>query len=179
MDSRTVNKAEIHIEVRFTLSDFFRPFKPSKTNLVCWTLAVAAWAAIYVLFFSPSAQRQGYLAPIKPAACVVGICLTVALLAAPYLQARMAANNAPIFQETFHYTVSSLGVHVQTENSRTEYTWSAFREVVETPELFILRRRTDSASYLPKRCFSKPEDVPRLRSLISDYFRGDCNFQNN
>ena len=82
------------------------------TNVVCWVLAVATCAATYDLFFSPSVQRQRYLAPVKPAVCAVGIRLVIAFLVAPYLQARIAIKKSPIFHETCHYTISSLGVHV-------------------------------------------------------------------
>ena len=65
------------------------------------SLALATCAMTYALFFSPSAQKQGYLAPIKPAAFVVGICMVVALLVAPYLQARMAAKQVAYLSGNF------------------------------------------------------------------------------
>jgi hypothetical protein len=97
--------------------------------------------------------------------------ILLALLLFPYLRVlalfRKSATGRPHL-----VTFSPTGIRIESEDANVDCKWSIVKRVVETRSLFLLLYTTPGAMYLPKRCFASHEDIPRLRQLIIENFKG-------
>ena len=164
----------VRVDVKLALSDIYQPYKLSGQNLALWAIALACCGLPLYLSFSARHHPYPYSGPIQTAAWIFTALLVAALLVGPDLTTRARAKKARRFQETVRYAISAEGVLIQSELVRAEFKWAAYSRIEETPTLFILRfRSSNSASYIPKRCLDEPKDIPRLRSLVAENFKGE------
>jgi hypothetical protein len=168
---------EISLDVSLKLSDLYDPFKPSWQNLWRWAAAVAVFAFAMDLSFSRTSIPVDW--SIRAVIWALAAFLIFALVLFPDLRIREAARKSNLFRETFRYVISAEGVHVEGENVRSDFKWSAFDRIEENESLFIFRRAPGGAIYLPKRCIAAPEDAATMRSLIAANFLGRCDLRSD
>jgi YcxB-like protein len=64
------------------------------------------------------------------------------------------------------------GMHLKSEDSSGDYKWSLFHRIVETRRAFPFIVGPQSATLLPRRCFSNSGETHILRQLIRKNFKG-------
>jgi hypothetical protein len=148
-------------------------------NIIRWVFVLFAFYLIYEthpIWSSADSEPQTLSALI-----VVALLFTLVFLAVflfPYLRVRSIFHESPVLQKDRKVSFSADGIHIESEDGRGEFKWSLFRNIVETPRVFLFMQTTRSgAMYIPKRCLSGSDDVAKLRSLIRANFTGKARLQ--
>ncbi len=72
------------------------------------------------------------------------------------------------------YTFRATGITIKSDDANSDCKWSLFQRAVETPSVFAFSQTVSAAIYIPKRCFTAPNDVARMRELIRENMPGKC-----
>lgn len=153
-------------------SDVYDPFLYSWRNLIRWVTVVFACFLIYDTSSTWSSALSG--AGIKPALLIsflVGFALFI-LFVLPWLRVQSMFRKYPTLRRPRSFSFSSEGMHAESEDARGDYKWSLFHRIVETPKLFLFMSTPRGATYVPKRCLSRPDEIGILRQLIRENFKG-------
>ncbi len=70
-------------------------------------------------------------------------------------------------------TIDSGGIRSESEVATIETKWSSFEKFRETPNLFVIYQTKDVAGIVPKRAFTRQEEIAEFRSLIASKVRQD------
>jgi len=71
-----------------------------------------------------------------------------------------------------HQSYNGDGFYVREGPTETRSTWDLFKQVHESPTLFLLLHAHKRAAIIvPKRAFRSPEDLERFRRLVADRIR--------
>jgi hypothetical protein len=103
---------------------------------------------------------------------VLTVFIVLGLLLFPYLRVLAMFRETPSLTKPRQYTFSAEGIRFESEDATADLKWSAFIRIYETRSLFIFLQTTRAAIYIPKRFIESEQDVPRLRQLIRDDFKG-------
>jgi hypothetical protein len=68
-------------------------------------------------------------------------------------------------------TISDTGIVSDHQLGRSESAWNMYQKFRETEKLFLLYQSPDLIGILPKRVFSKPEELQQFRTLITSKIR--------
>jgi hypothetical protein len=79
---------------------------------------------------------------------------------------------APGFKTPAKYMFDAQGMRFESEDAKGEYKWSVFARILETRKAFALAQTEYAATYIPKRCFTSPNDISLFRQLIRENFKG-------
>ncbi len=171
---------ELTVEVILKPNDVYAPFQWGRYNLARWVAAaILCWIFYYGLQGQLETLRSfpdgGHIIEFKVAILVtviLAVFILLALLLFPYLQMRALFRKSPQFQKPVRYTLNPEGLRFESESASGAFKWSAFDRVVETRKVFAFSMTSQSGTYIPKRCLASPSDVPLLRQLIRDNFKG-------
>ena len=83
----------------------------------------------------------------------------------PLLSARRIVRDERV-KAGVRYQLSAEGIHVETSVARSDWQWSAIRQVVETRHGFLLFTTPIIANTLPLRCFAQEADIVDARELF-------------
>jgi len=165
---------EVSVNVILKPNDLYNPFLWSWRNLFRWVVSIVLCRVVYDVFFSPEASLRSF--PDQQAIGTLVVVLTVfivlGLLLFPYLRGIASFKQHPAFSKPTHYVFSADGVHFDREDANGDFRWSAFTRVYETRGLFIFQQTSYTGTYIPKRCLDSQTDIPRLRQMIQEHFRG-------
>jgi hypothetical protein len=64
------------------------------------------------------------------------------------------------------WTFSDDRVAVRRPDAELRTAWSFYRELVETPRLYVLLGKRDTVDVIPKRIFARPEDEAAFTTLV-------------
>jgi hypothetical protein len=170
---------DLTVQVNLRPQDVYDPvrdlFLCSWDNIIRWAFVFFACYLIYEThpIWSSAESRS----EAQSALVVVALLFTLVFLALflfPYLRVRSIFRELPALQKPRSISFSTEGIHIDSEDARGDYKWSLFRNVVETPRVFLFMQTTRStgALYVPKRCLSGSDGVVRLRRLIRGNFAG-------
>jgi hypothetical protein len=164
-----------HLTAEFTLqsNDVYDPFRWTWGNIARWVITLFACFVAYDTrrFWLPAMSGPGAWAGLLLALLLVGL-LLFALFFRPWLRTRAMFREFPMLRKPYRVSFGPEGMHFESEGFQSEYEWSAFNRIVETPEMFILTRATRSHAWIPKRCLRKPSELLILRQLIRENFKG-------
>ncbi len=157
-------QSEVTAEVIPEPRDYYRPLDWTSGNLLRWTLVV--FAALLVLdawrhWSSPDSEIKIGL-----------IAFLVLAFLYPWIRVRYEFRKFPAFRKPRRFSFDAEGIHFQSEDARGDYNWSVFSKVVETPRVFLFMQTNRSGTTVPKRFFSQPNDIPMLRKLLRENFKG-------
>jgi YcxB-like protein len=103
----------------------------------------------------------------------------LAIFSWPYFRVRSMFHEFPALLRSRRVSFRVDGIHIESEDAQGDYKWSLFYQIVETPKTFLIMQTNRAATYVPKRCLSKSDDVVILRRLIRDNFKGKLRLRND
>jgi hypothetical protein len=175
------------LTVRFNLRprDVYDPVRDLSLctwgNIIRWVLVLFA---CYLIYGSHPIWSAADSEPLTVSALFVRALLFVLVFVAvflyPYFRVRSIFHESPVLQKDRKVSFSADGIHIESEEGRGDFKWSLFRNIVETPRLFLFMQTTRSgAMYIPKRCLFELDDAAKLRSLIRANFSGKARLRPN
>ncbi len=135
--------------------------------LYIWGVVALLWLAVYVrLLLRPSSEQDWAVmaqntSPLKWAMALP----IVFVFVLPLLSARRVMSDERV-KRGVSYQFSHEGIHIETSVSKTDFSWAAFRRVIELRSGFLLFTNPNIASMVPKRCFGITQEVTDLRELF-------------
>jgi YcxB-like protein len=165
---------ELVVEVALAPNDVYTPLLWSRGNLARWVSAFILSLIFYDLYKNESATLLSFPdgESILAVAALLMLFVLLALLVFPYLRVRAMFRKSPGIGKTRRYTFRAAGVTIHSEVSDSDCKWSLFQRVFETPRVFIFSQISSAGTYIPKRCFSSPNDVAIMRALIRENMPG-------
>jgi hypothetical protein len=110
---------------------------------------------------------------------VAFIVLLVASLAAlmkyavPYWTARSFVKKNPDKLGPNRHEIGPEGTSNQSVHGEDRLAWTAFWQIRETPDFFLLYTQSNFAQVVPKRCFRNPDEVALYREIALKYYKGN------
>jgi hypothetical protein len=165
---------DVVVDVVLTPNDVYTPFQWSRGNLLRWVSAFVLCLIFYDLYKDQSATLLSFPdgKAILTIVALLALFVLLALLAFPYLRMRAMFRKSPNMTKTRHYTFRATGITIRSEDANADCKWSVFQRVFETPSVFVFSQTSLSGTHIPKRCFTTPGDVARMRELIRENMSG-------
>jgi hypothetical protein len=160
------------VQVILWPGDIYDPLVYSWRNVIRWATVLFACLVIYDTSLRWSSTHLA--AGRKPALLIpllIGLALLI-LFFLPWLRVQWMFRKYPMLRQPRSISFGSEGLHIESEDSRGDYKWSIFSRIVETPKVFLFSVTPRGATYVPKRCLSRPDQIRMLRQLIRDNFKG-------
>jgi hypothetical protein len=168
------NGEQVSVGVVLKPNDVYHPFMWSWQNLWRWIVAIVLCRVVYDVFLAPGVSLETLpdAEAIRWVILVLTLFIVLGLLLFPYLRVLAMFRKTPSLNKPRQYSFSAEGLHFESEDATADLKWSAFMRIYETRSLFIFLQTTRAATYIPKRFIESEGDVPRLRQLIRDNFKG-------
>ncbi|HLZ14316.1 MAG TPA: YcxB family protein [Candidatus Acidoferrum sp.] len=163
---------QITVEVLLRPSDVYSPFSWSWSAIIRFLLLFIAFVFLYDTFAERSSEDHTEFLRQSAWAIAFLVCAAISLFVIPYLRTLIIFRNSPALKSTRRITLSDDGMHFESTDSTGDYKWSLFAGVMETRKTFLLKQTAYAATYIPKRCFSSPEEIQIVRDLIRKNFKG-------
>lgn len=87
-----------------------------------------------------------------------------------WIQTKRGFANLQEFQTKVQYSLSADGYKVSDPKSSAQIGWDSILRAVETKHSFHLFFHKALFHTIPKRCFERPEDIERVRTILKDRF---------
>ena len=112
--------------------------------------------------------------PYRAAFVVIFVAVVVALIqyGLPYWAARSFIKKNPDKLGPSRHEIGPEGTTYQSVHGEGKLAWTAFHQIRETPDLFLLYTQSNFAQIVPKRCFEKPEQIPIYREIVRKHYKG-------
>jgi hypothetical protein len=168
------NNEQVSVEIVLKPNDVYHPFMWSWSNLWRWVVAIVLCRVVYDVFLAPGVSLESMpdAEAIRWVILVLTLFIVLGLLLFPYLRVLAMFRKTPSLNKPRQYSFTAAGLHFESEDATADLKWSAFMRIYETRSLFIFLQTTRAAIYIPKRFIESEGDVPRLRQLIRDNFKG-------
>jgi hypothetical protein len=169
---------ELTVDIALQPQDVYHPFIVTRSNLMRWVLALFACYLTYTtrpIWSAGSLSGSVSILLELPLFCAF---VVLAIFSWPYLRVRSMFHEHPSLRRSRRVSFSADGMHMESEDAQGDYKWSLFYQIVETPKTFLFMQSTRAATYIPKRCLSKSDDIVILRRLIRDNFMGKRRLRN-
>jgi hypothetical protein len=166
------NKPVVTISVQQTRADFIDLWRATRFKYSTWILYPVALFYLYWAF--AVFMNDGYTAETSFSIlqfCFVALFAFFGAFIVPQLRARMSLRG-PVAREQRNISVSPQGVRVESPVFTATYNWTAFTLIKETKQSLVLFTAPIVALIMPKRAFSSPDELQRVRSLIKEHFPG-------
>ena len=165
---------DVVVDVGLMPNDVYTPFHWNRGNLVRWVSAFVLCLIFYDLYTNRSATLLSFPDghAILTIVALLALFVLLALLLFPYLRIRAIFRKSPAMTKIRRYTFQPAGISIQSDDANSDCKWSLFQRAVETPSVFALSQTVSAAIYIPKRCFTAPNDVARMRELIRENMPG-------
>lgn len=168
MQNVVTDNSQVVVDVDLKPHDVYTPFLWSQKNVARWAAAIFLCPIFYILYERLSATILSFPTGRSTLVAIVALMVSVlvGLLLFPYVRMRCLFRKSPALTKTRRYTVSARGITIQSDDASGEYKWSLFQRVVETRNVFAFFTSSWSGIYVPKRCFTSQEDIPRMRDVV-------------
>lgn len=90
----------------------------------------------------------------------------------PYWAARSFIKKNPDKLGPSRHEIGPEGTSYQSAHGEGKLAWTAFHQIRETPDLFLLYPQSNFAQIIPKRCFENPEQILLYREIVRKYYQG-------
>jgi len=112
--------------------------------------------------------------PYRVAFVVIFVVVVAALIkyGLPYWAARSFIKKNPDKLGPSRHEIGPDGTTYQSVHGEGKMAWTAFHQIRETPDLFLLYTQSNFAQIVPKRCFEKPEQIPLYREIVREHYKG-------
>lgn len=117
--------------------------------------------------------------PYRVVFVVVFVAVLVALIkyGLPYWTARYFIKKNPDKLGPNRHETGPEGTTYQSVHGEGKMAWTAFHQIRETPDLFLLYMQSNFAHIVPKRCFGSQAEITLYREIIRKYYKGKTNLQ--
>jgi hypothetical protein len=125
------------------------------------------WLALSILLvIRPSPEKEWAITMqnASPLKWVFGLPVLFVFVL-PLLSARRVLRDERL-NRGVSYRFSDDGIHVETSISKTDFSWTAIRQVIEMGSEFLVFTNPNIAFTLPKRCFESTQNLASLRELF-------------
>ena len=165
---------EVTVEVKLKPNDVYTPFQWSRGNVIRWIVAGLLCLIGRDLYVSGAETLRSFPdgGSILAIVVMVFVLILLAVLLFPYLRMRALFRGTKALSAARRITFRTHAILFQSENANSECKWAMFTRVHETRKVFVFAQGNFGGTYVPKRCFSSPSDIPLLRQLIRDNFKG-------
>jgi hypothetical protein len=159
--------------------DVYTPFRWERNNVARWVSAIVLCWIFYDLYKTSSEALLSFPGGRSIMAVVALLVLFIlfALLLFPYLRVRALFRKSPVTTKSTCFTLGPAGINIHSDAANGEYKWPLFQRVIETRHVFAFASTSQSAIYIPKRCFRSPNDVARMREIIRENMPGKWNLR--
>ena len=109
---------------------------------------------------------------------VAFVAISVAILVAlikygvPYWAARSFIKKNPDKLGPNRHEIGPEGTTYQSVHGEGKLAWTAFHQIRETPDLFLLYTQSNFAQIVPKRCFGNPDEIVLYREIVRKHYKG-------
>jgi hypothetical protein len=112
--------------------------------------------------------------PYRVAFVVILVAVVGALIkyGAPYWAARSFVKKNPDKLGPNRHEIGPDGTSYQSVHGEGKLAWTAFHQIRETPDLFLLYIQSNFAQIVPKRCFENPAEISLYREIVRKYYKG-------
>jgi hypothetical protein len=112
--------------------------------------------------------------PYRVAFVAIFVAVVVALIkyGLPYRGARSFIKKNPDKLGPSRHEIGPEGTTYQGVHGEGKLAWTAFYQIRETPDLFLLYIQSNFAQIVPKRCFEKPEEILLYREIVRKHYKG-------
>lgn len=112
--------------------------------------------------------------PYRVAFVAIFVAVVIALIkyGLPYWGARSFIKKNPDKLGPSRHEIGPEGTTYQGVHGEGKLTWTAFHQIRETPDLFLLYTQSNFAQIVPKRCFEKPEEILLYREIVRKHYKG-------
>ena len=171
MTTATTN--EVTVQIKLKPNDVYTPLQWSRSNIARWVgAAVLCYGFNDLYAHSTEALRSlDGGSSILAIVVVLFVLILFALLLFPYVRV-LALFRKPAMRRPRLVTFGPTGFRIESEDANIDCKWSIVKRIMETRSLLVFAYTTAGAMYVPKRCFASHEDIPRLRQLIIENFKG-------
>lgn len=165
---------DVTVEVSLRPNDVYTPFRWDGGNVARWVSAFVLSLIFYDLYKGSSEALLSFPdgKSIMAILWVLVAFILLALLIFPYLRVLAFFRKSPAMKKPRRLIIGTTGIKIESEDVNSDYKWSLIQRAYETKRLFVLMHTTFSAIYIPKRCFTSPDDVLRLREIIRQSVQG-------
>jgi|SRR5580704_19020760 hypothetical protein len=172
---------DVIIDVDLKPNDVYTPLSWNRGNLVRWVASILICLIVHDLYRNSretilSFDGGGSILAIMALLLVLVLC---GLLLFPYLRVRAMFRKSQFLTKARRYTIGNGGIATKTDDAATDSKWSAFRNVFETPAVFIFALSPFQAMHVPKRCFASTDDIARVRDLVRENLPGKSKLRND
>lgn len=166
------NKPVVTISVQQTRADFIDLWQATRIKYLIWILYPLGLFYLYWAF--AIFMNDGFTTETSSSIlqfCFVGLFAFFGAFIVPRLRARITLQG-PVALERRNISLSPQGITVESPVFTATYNWTAFTLIKETKQSFVLFTAPIVALIIPKRAFSSPDELQRVRSLIRESFPG-------
>ena len=155
----------MEIDYQCTLSDFLEVARQKKSFLYYFYWVVG----VFFLFTGFLSLITGGSSQDVRMFVIAGVALAWPLIVRP-ISLRRQFRTIPNFVLRQRLFAGEEGLRTTNDAGRSENNWSAYTEVQETKNLFVLYMGQGMFEVIPKRAFS-PSEVDQFRELLARHFR--------
>jgi hypothetical protein len=160
----------IILSVALEPRDLNHPWLWSARNIFRWFVILLGCFLLFQVFTMARSEGRSVDDTLTiPILAVVAILTGIFL---PYLRILWIFKKSPALRRPRRMTFASEGMRMEAEDASGEYKWTLFWQIRETYKCFLLLQTTHSATYIPKRCFSSPEEISRFREILRTNYHG-------
>jgi YcxB-like protein len=165
---------DVVVEVSLKLNDIYSPFRWERGNVFRWVAAIVLCLIFRDFYKDGRATLATFLGGESILAIVILLMVFVlmGLLLFPYLRIWDRFRKSPALTNRRRYTFRNAGITVESDDANGNFKWSLFQRTLETPNLFVFSQTSFTATYIPKSCFTSPDDIGRLRELVRENMPG-------
>jgi hypothetical protein len=143
------------------LANFWFGLKSWSNRLMLVVMPIAGLLLLWKVEFSTIFQQ-----PLVATGAVVFLGFPVFYFATIWLRTKRGFGNLQSFQTKIEYSFSPNGYDVRDMRSSAKVDWDSILRAAESKHSFHLFFHKSFFHTIPKRCFKRPEDIVRLRTLL-------------
>jgi hypothetical protein len=143
--------------------------KSSLTKRILFWMSLAFLA--YMLYSLTSISDDW---PYRVAFIIIFVAAVGALInyGAPYWAARSFIRKNPDKLGPSRHEVGPEGTAFQSVHGEGKLAWTAFHQIRETPDLFLLYTQSNFAQIVPKQCFGNLDEIAIYREIVRKHYKG-------
>jgi hypothetical protein len=165
---------ELTVEFSLKPRDVYSPFRWDRNNLARWVASALLCYISYDLYKRSAETLKSFDDGTSVLAIVILLFILVllALLVFPSLRVMAIFRGTPGFTRSKRITFRPDIILFESAEAKSEFKWTLFSRVFETPRVFVFSQGKVGGTYIPKRCFASQQDIVFLRQLIRENFKG-------
>jgi len=167
------NVPKVVVEVQPTVDDMHEVWNGSRARYLPWVLFLIG--AYYGYMAVAEIVNCGICPDSVASIAIYGAAAGIAFVGGiflPRFRSRQIFRHGPTIQASRQFSLSSQGVHIDSELMTCNLRWGGLMKISETRGAFLLFQSPFAAWVIPKRSFADPNDLARIRDIFRANFGG-------